>query len=471
MKNGLKRGEGRLIYSVDLPRPSLPLPQAFLPLHCRFQSLLLYIPWITFRRPSTTEHAGLAPDSVEQTFVTILPNGEDSSAYELTHTLRRAAKQSTENEPQPRLIEDLEDDNSFDTDDDKTTFKFDRAQRELVTQSVDFSIRSLADMVLSGQIDTTPAYQRRLRWDNIRKSRLIESFLMNVPIPPLFFAEEGYGNYIVIDGQQRLRALADLFTDELELKGLQVFNELNAKRFSQLPIELQNVLTMRPTLRCIIIQRQSDPEIKFEVFERLNTGGVKLNAQEIRNSAYRGTLNEAIMDCSENPVFRRMLKVKDPTRSHIVQYMRDCELVLRFFALKDTWEEFSGPMRYYLNEYMSHNRNPSSDMLATLRREFTETLGRVEEAFGDKAFLRWDKSRKTWSRVVLAAMFDAQMIACYQHPAQKLWKYREGIINDCRDLFEQDEEFAESVIGQTTNAVKVRYRIRKLKQIITQRSA
>ena len=111
---------------------------------------------------------------------------------------------------------------------------------------------------------------------------------MNVPIPPIFLNEDDYGKYSVIDGKQRLNAISQFMTGDLRLKGLNVFNDLNGLNFYDLPIEFQNSLKIRANIRAIIILRQSNKEIKYEVFQRLNTGGVKLNAQEIRNSAFPG---------------------------------------------------------------------------------------------------------------------------------------------------------------------------------------
>jgi hypothetical protein len=172
-------------------------------------------------------------------------------------------------------------------------------QRELVTSVVDYNLKTLSDLVTSSEINLSPGYQRRSRWDDARKSRLIESFLMNVPVPPIFLNEDKYGEYSVIDGKQRLIAINDFLRGRLVLNGLQIFSDINGKSYDDLPPRLQTVIRTRPTLRAIIILRQSDEDIKFEVFQRLNTGGVSLNPQEIRNSAYPGPLNDFILEISE----------------------------------------------------------------------------------------------------------------------------------------------------------------------------
>lgn len=346
--------------------------------------------------------------------------------------------------------------------------KYEKAQKELVTQTVDFNVKNLADMVTNKQIDTSPKYQRRLRWEDARSSKLIESLLMNVPIPPLFFAEEKYGKYAVIDGQQRLRALSAFFSNMLELEGLEVFSELNGKRFAELPNELQSILNMRPTLRCIIILRQSDPQIKFEVFERLNTGGVHLNPQEIRNSAYRGPLNDLIIDLSENSNFRSMLKITNPKKSKIVQQMRDCELILKFYSLKDSWVDFKGRLKDNLNQFMEDNQSASKEQLEKLENDFVDTLELVKAAFGDNTFRRYDPATQSWGSQVLASIFDSQMIACYELDlhAKDLEDRQEEILEKFKSLFE-DEEFLYAIGSGTNQKSKIIYRINKIKEIIS----
>ena len=121
-----------------------------------------------------------------------------------------------------------------------------------------------------------------------RQSELItRSFLMNVPVPPIYLAEEDYGIYPIIDGKQRITAVSDYLNNAFALRGLKAFPEINGARFRDLPRTLQSALRIRPYLRVITLLKQSHPKLKYEVFIRLNRGGVTLNAQEIRNVAFR----------------------------------------------------------------------------------------------------------------------------------------------------------------------------------------
>ena len=166
---------------------------------------------------------------------------------------------------------------------------------------------------------------------------LIESFLTNIPVPPVYLAEDvaQLGSYAVIDGKQRLTAISLFFSDKLVLRGLRRLERLNGLKYSQLPIEIRNPLGMK-NLRITTLLRQSSEDLKHEVFLRLNTGGEILNAQEIRNVAYRGPLNDLIYQLAEDEFLRKQFKVVPPS-SQSYRQMTDAEYVLRFLALVSNW--------------------------------------------------------------------------------------------------------------------------------------
>lgn len=266
---------------------------------------------------------------------------------------------------------------SLDSNDD-LSFKFwEEKQRELVTSIVDYNLATLHELVQDKTIDLSPSYQRRDRWDNARQSRLVESFLMNVPIPPIFLNEDEYGKYSIIDGRQRLSAVYSFLSGNLELKDLSVFGDINGRTYFQLPSNLQAVIRTRSTLRAVIILRQSDQDIKYEVFRRLNTGGVKLNAQEVRNSAFPGPLNKRLIDLSEHKEFHRLLRIKSRKASRLYQEMGDIELVLRFFTFRKTWRNFGGGITRDLDTYHNGNREISLSQLDEASEDFLSTIEKV----------------------------------------------------------------------------------------------
>ena len=340
-------------------------------------------------------------------------------------------------------------------------------QRDLVTSVVDYNLATLADLITNKDIDLAPKYQRRFRWDEVRQSRLIESFLMNVPVPPVFLNEDTYGQYSIIDGKQRLTAIHNFFRGRLTLQGLTVFADLNEKNFDNLPLRFQTILRTRVILRCIIILRQSDPDVKFEVFRRLNTGGVKLNAQEIRNSVYPGPLNDLILDLSENRKLHKLLGVKVKEKSKIYQEMRDAEFVLRFFTFRENWEEFTGGMRRHMDLYMINNQKPGENVIEVLRSDFLSTLDVVEACFGDNAFQRWIPEKKQWRPQVLASLYDAQMFACRGLDVSLARARRDRIVSQFQSLF-SNTDFRRSIDAATNTPSFFKHRISIIERMLSQ---
>ena len=265
---------------------------------------------------------------------------------------------------------DAEDAAALDSDDDATLALFDKSQRDLVTSVVDYNLATLADLVSRKKIDLSPRYQRRFRWDAARQSKLIESFLMNVPIPPIFLNEDQYTNYAVIDGKQRLLAVQEFIRGRLKLRGLKVFDDINGSSIDDLPSRLRSIIETRATLRAIIILPQSQPVVKFEVFKRLNTGGVKLNPQEIRNSTFPGPLNDLILKLSTLPEFHRLLNITDRNKSALYREMRDAEFVLRYFAFRDSWKDFTRGMMRVMEDFMSDHQHMDAGELDAASTDF-----------------------------------------------------------------------------------------------------
>lgn len=343
----------------------------------------------------------------------------------------------------------------------------DKKQRELLTSTIDYNLEGLTNLISKRVIDLAPKYQRRFRWDENRKSKLIESFLMNVPVPPIFLNEDDFGKYSVIDGKQRLSAIHEFITGKLTLKNLQVFKDLNDLNFFDLPIEFQNSLKIRANVRAIIILRQSDKDIKYEVFQRLNTGGVKLNAQEIRNSAFPGLLNDKILSLSEDTFFHKILGIKSKTKSRIYQEMKDAELVLRFFALKDSYKDYGGGLKNILDTYLDDNQTLDGNSVNILEKEFKETLEMVKAVFGiEGAFRRWIPQSKKWKQQISAPIYDMQMFALYGKNHKTIIQYKEDILKDFKQLFSDDKTFIESIESSTATPNRFHYRIDKLEEIL-----
>jgi hypothetical protein len=346
------------------------------------------------------------------------------------------------------------------SDDDALEQAFLAAQEAAVVEIADQGLVSLAQLVQSQAIDVAPKFQRRDRWDPIRQSRLIESFLSNIPVPPVYLAEDSgrIGRYAVIDGKQRLTAVSTFFANALELSGLTRLPLLNGRTYDTLPASVRSALGMK-NLRVTTLLRQSNEELKHEVFIRLNTGGEVLNAQEVRNVAYRGTMNDLVYELSENKFLRAQFKVVPPNSPNYRQ-MTDAEYVLRFFALASSWNQFKGDIRVELDRFMITNLNPPETQLGRLRRRFEETISAAQAIWGGLAF-KWPGRDQA-----LAGLFDAQMIALSELTGPErssLVTAAENVRTETAELF-ADRAFEEAVRQATNTPARLRSRINAMKR-------
>jgi hypothetical protein len=345
---------------------------------------------------------------------------------------------------------------------DKIVEKFGIAQNALVLQQSDLSLQSVSDMVENESIDISPKYQRRERWDIDKESGLIESFLLNIPVPPIYLAEDEYGTYSVIDGKQRVTAIHKFLKNKLALKNLDKFKELEGLTFNQLPLPLTNALKIRPYLRVVTLLRQSDPDLKHEVFLRLNKAGVALNSQEIRNVAYRGEFNDLLFSLSESPYLVQQLgATKD---SKVYREMTDVQYVLRYFTVLAYWNSFPGNMDLAMDKYMRDNyRNPKKK-ISEQKRQFESSLAFCEQIWGKEGFIRPESSKR-----VLQGIFDIEMICCAlltdaqrQNAINKKKEVKKGLV----ELLNKDQDFMESVTQFTQNAKNVFYRIDRFTKLL-----
>lgn len=249
------------------------------------------------------------------------------------------------------------------SDPDETPLK----DRKVVTQPYDLSVTSVVSQINNGEIflrplNERPNFQRKYVWNNKLASRLVESILLNVPIPPIYLSQNEEFELDVIDGQQRLYSLYRFEDNQFALTGLDALKEFNGCRFHELPSKEQRKMKTH-TLRCVLITNESHPEIKFDVFERLNSNTVPLNAQELRNCVHRGTLNELLGELVSGKDWLRILKKKAPDKR-----LRDEELVLRFFAFHELGlNTYRTPMKNWLNDASKCGRKFSADKIEELR--------------------------------------------------------------------------------------------------------
>ena len=319
-------------------------------------------------------------------------------------------------------------------------------------------------------INLHPEYQRRMRWDNKKKSKLIESLLLNIPIPSLFFFETKAAMYEVVDGQQRLNAISEFFSNKLILNGLEIVRPLNGLSFANCPsIVLQQL--ERSTISATTLLMESDMlknksksftklDARRILFDRLNTGGQKLNPQEIRNAIYGGNFNNALIELSRDNIFTTIFNIppyetnsegieinlENRQNNNLFATMKDCELVLRYFALKDE-KNIKGSIKAMLDRKMERLKDISKEKSEQLIIEYKTRLEFLFELFKAKPFQI--SSGKSDRKRVSAGLYEASMVAI-----DKLWKFKDNILanqNQVIDRLEkatQNEEDRSIIVGR-----------------------
>lgn len=358
----------------------------------------------------------------------------------------------------------IEDTNNEDTNISK---KNKETRKQIVTQKMDIFIPSLKDMITNEVINLSPIFQRRNRWNRNQQSKLIESIIMAVPIPPVFLAEEELSYYSVMDGKQRLTAIEDYLDDKYALNGLESWSELNGKKFSQLDSEVKGAITRR-MISAIVILKESNLDIKFDVFERINTGGEHLNFQEIRNCIYQGKLNDTLVDLSENIFFRKCLNLPESyeelSKIKIYQQMEDVQLVLRFFLIHD-YKKMTGNLKSSLNKYMENNKNITESELESNKRLFNETIEKVYEVYGNESFRKWEPQNNQWSSKISAPFYDAVMYGFSKIDRSLIEGNKHKVLDGTKKLFD-DSEFLDSIRKGTNSTEANTVRIEKFLKML-----
>lgn len=231
-------------------------------------------------------------------------------------------------------------------------------RRRVDFDSYDITVQQLTSMVAERQIDVAPAYQRQFRWDEARQSELIESVFLGIPVPNLFMAANADGTWEVVDGVQRLSTLVHFagssvarnalrLDGALTVAGLEKLSELNGLSFDRLPPSLALQFSLRP-IKVTTLSDKSDSKVRFDLFERLNRGGVQLTDQEIRGCIYRGGFNDFLEKLATYPAFRQVVHLR---RAAEGDGSRE-EYVLRFFAFLNSYSAFEHSVVDFLNDYM-----------------------------------------------------------------------------------------------------------------------
>ena len=338
------------------------------------------------------------------------------------------------------------------------------ASYEVITYPADFTLEGLVSKFKKGNM-TVPGFQRNYVWNIKQASRLIESFLLGLPVPAIFlFTDDEKNEQLVIDGQQRLMTVVyflDGYFGEADtsnkrkifrLTGLNESSPYYNKTYQELEETNQAAFNKLndSVLRAFVI-KQITPNGNtsvYHIFERLNTGGTQLVGQEIRNCVYHGSFNDLL--CRLNS-YENWRKIFGSTVQHRRQ--KDVELILRFFAFYENGGSYARPIKDFMSNYMSQNQDMSPDKCIVLENLFTSTCDNVVETLGEKPF-------HIWSGLNVAA-FDSifTTLATHGFSYNLQAKYKN---------LKEDEEFIKGVRGATADEAIVELRMNLAKRYLVE---
>lgn len=316
-----------------------------------------------------------------------------------------------------------------------------------------------------GEIDLAPAFQRRARlWKPHKKGQLIESILLRIPLPVFYVSATEDDLWAVVDGLQRLTTIHDFLSDEFALTGLEYLEQLEGLRFSKLPRPMQRRIE-ETSLLINIIQPGTPDEVMINIFRRLNTGGLPLTGQEIRNALYKGQVRDFLAEMVATPDFKRA------TDGRVSDDRMDAqECVLRFAAFHmNGWENYDrNDLDAYLSEAMRQLNALHSDELRRIGEDFRLAMQTAYELFRDDAF------RKRYNRIddrkpVSKALFEAWSVSL----AKLTGEERQRIVAASDELMDafiatmcEDRFFDVSISSSTGTVQRVHKRFGTIENLI-----
>lgn len=348
--------------------------------------------------------------------------------------------------------------------------RYETEEVRIVTEQARYPLPTINSLFKEGHYQMQPDFQRRQVWTLVQKSRLIESFIMNVPIAPIFLYEIDYSQYEVMDGLQRVTAISEFYDNKFALTGLEVWSALNGKRYNDLPVNIRKGIDRRYLSSIILLKETAKDKERAEkmkqiVFERINTGGTQLQAQESRNAYYKGTFLELCKDLSRDPYFCRIFDIPESEDdneeslrdNYMYSRMKDVEAVIRFFAMRNL-EDFNMPLQSFLDLFTEQANKLPEAVLEQYGQLFRETTKLAYDIFGVQAFGVWRKRGEEWIFFDKPNMFlfDAIMTVLSQklNIRDALVKNKGNIVRDIKGLYQNNEILREGRKGGKSNVLE-----------------
>jgi len=315
-------------------------------------------------------------------------------------------------------------------------------------------------------IDLSPDFQRSANlWSPQKQSLLIESILIRIPLPAFYFDGTNTDKWQVIDGLQRLCVFKNFMVSQtLRLTGLEYINQFEGFSFNDLPAPYQRQI--EETNIMAYIMRSGNPDIKYNIFKRINTGGVVLNPQEIRNALNQGIPADFIAELASTDLFKKVTNLS-------YKRMQDREYVTRFITFYlNKPEDYKPDLDTFMSNSMGKLNNLSQQELNLIKQNFIASMFLAQKVFGKWAFRKVFNIKDKRLYPVNKALFEIWSILFAKFSdidRQKIFEVKENIFNDYIQLLNEDKDFVGAITSQTDNKNKIIYRFLAVEQLIKNR--
>lgn len=345
---------------------------------------------------------------------------------------------------------------------------WDPSQIRVVTKQ--FSLRHLMDLIRQGDLDLAPDFQRNTVWKEPQKARLIESVLLEIPLPVFYFSEDVEGRMAVVDGLQRLSTIRDFTDGAFALFGLEYLDECEGKWWPELP--RQYVRRLHNTqIVAHVIAPTTPSAVTYDIFKRINTGGTPLNSQEIRHCMSRERSRTFLRRCAAMPEFQRA--TGGVLQDH--QRMYDREFVLRWCAFRLFGvDHYLGTEGLSMDDFLREATERIDGVggaepvpaleLDRLAGDFREAMANCWTVFGRYAFRKLIGERR---QPLNRTLFESWSIALTAVPAVQVQGNAEELLRRARELF-TDFDYLNAVTSSTGDPSKVRLRFERAAAVVHQ---
>lgn len=358
---------------------------------------------------------------------------------------------------------DLDEEQDIEPEEEVITTPFDPNQIRVDTRPM--TIDLVLKRIKFSEIDLAPSFQRHADiWTPTAKSRLIESILIRIPLPAFYMDATNEDKWLVIDGLQRLSTLKKFAIDkELRLTNLEFLTNLNGKNYDELPRNYQRRID-ETLLTLYLIEKGTPPEVKFNIFRRINTGGEPLSPQELRHALNPGKATKFLDKLAQLKEFKTVVNISKKRK----QRMDDHEFILGFIAFYLTpYQDY--PTKegrdYFLNEAMIKINKMEQIKLDDIEYKFKNSMTVASSIFGQYAFRKIFKNNKKM-QPLNKSLFEAWSVVLSQLSLEKielLKKRKQQVIDKFIDCIEKDSEFVKSI---SQAAEKINYRFSTINQIV-----